>query len=380
MIIMELCTDPHFLQVFYILKVTFKIVLTIVPIIFMIMIFKDIFTAVVNAKPQEELTNVFSKSIKRFISAIVIYFLPSLFTFIFTDLVPVDTTINVCFTNASVEKINEYKNMSEEERKEEAKNRQEALKDAAEKRQEEEEKLNEIIKQDREEQKNNQITGGNGTSTQTGTSSNPNLVLKSYSGVKNVNYWELVPEGISNKPALVVFLHGSGECGNTNSMLYTGLPKFMNNGSLNNYNAIFIAPNTASCSWSSDAASTKDLIDYVVKEYNVDTNHIIITGHSLGGNGTWNMISKYPGFFSAAVPVSGCPAGSVSDYTNIPIRSYVGASESSYYKNCNNNYVPSINSSGGNAEYILVPSPNDNHGSVINVYGDSELINWMLSK
>ena len=27
MIIMELCTDPHFLQVFYILKVTFKIVL-----------------------------------------------------------------------------------------------------------------------------------------------------------------------------------------------------------------------------------------------------------------------------------------------------------------------------------------------------------------
>ena len=380
MIIMELCTDPHFLQVFYILKVTFKIVLTIVPIIFMIMIFKDIFTAVVNAKPQEELTNVFSKSIKRFISAIVIYFLPSLFTFIFTDLVPVDTTMNVCFTNASVEKINEYKNMSEEERKEEAKNRQEALKDAAEKRQEEEEKLNEIIKQDREEQKNNQITGGNGTSTQTGTSSNPNLVLKSYSGVKNVNYWELVPEGISNKPALVVFLHGSGECGNTNSMLYTGLPKFMNNGSLNNYNAIFIAPNTASCSWSSDAASTKDLIDYVVKEYNVDTNHIIITGHSLGGNGTWNMISKYPGFFSAAVPVSGCPAGSVSDYTNIPIRSYVGASESSYYKNCNNNYVPSINSSGGNAEYILVPSPNDNHGSVINVYGDSELINWMLSK
>lgn len=377
---MELCTDPHFLQVFYILKVTFKIVLTIVPIIFMIMIFKDIFTAVVNAKPQEELTNVFSKSIKRFISAIVIYFLPSLFTFIFTDLVPVDTTMNVCFTNASVEKINEYKNMSEEERKEEAKNRQEALKDAAEKRQEEEEKLNEIIKQDREEQKNNQITGGNGTSTQTGTSSNPNLVLKSYSGVKNVNYWELVPGGISNKPALVVFLHGSGECGNPNSMLYTGLPKFMNNGSLNNYNAIFIAPNTASCSWSSDAASTKDLIDYVVKEYNVDTNHIIITGHSLGGNGTWNMISKYPGFFSAAVPVSGCPAGNVSDYTNIPIRSYVGASESSYYKNCNNNYVPSINSSGGNAEYILVPSPNDNHGSVINVYGDSELINWMLSK
>jgi predicted peptidase len=35
---------------------------------------------------------------------------------------------------------------------------------------------------------------------------------------------------------------------------------------------------------------------------------------------------------------------------------------------------------GGNVEYILVPSPNDNHGTVINVYGDSELINWMLNQ
>ena len=153
----------------------------------------------------------------------------------------------------------------------------------------------------------------------------------------------------------------------------------MNNGSLNNYDAIFIAPNTASCSWSSDAASTKDLIDHVIKEYNIDMNHIVITGHSLGGNGTWNMIDKYPGFFSKAVPVSGCPTASKERYANIPIRSYVGASESSYYKSCNTNYIPGINNIGGNAEYILVPSPNDNHGTVINVYGDSELINWMLS-
>lgn len=373
---MELCTDPNFLQVFYILKVVFKLVLTIVPIIFMVMIFKDIFMAVVNSKPSDELKEVLSKSIKRFIAAIIVYFLPSLFTFVFTDLVPVDSTMNVCFENASVEKINEYKNMTEEERKEEAKKRKEELKDAAEKRQEEEEKRNELIEEERKEQ---EITGGNGTSTQTGTSSNPNLVLKSYSGVKNVNYWELVPDNVSSKPALVVFLHGSGECGSPNSMLYTGLPKFMNNGSLDNYNAIFIAPNTATCSWSSDAASTKDLIDYVIKEYNVNTNKIIITGHSLGGNGTWDMIVRYPGFFHKAVPVSGCPVSNKENYTGLPIRSYVGASESSYYKNCNSNYVPAINNLGGDVEYILVPSPNDSHGTVINVYGDSELINWMLS-
>ena len=106
---MELCTDPHFLQVFYILKVTFKIVLTIVPIIFMIMIFKDIFMAVVNSKPDEELKGLIPKSIKRFIAAIIVFLLPGLFSFIFTDLVPSDTELSMCVENITLDKINEYK-------------------------------------------------------------------------------------------------------------------------------------------------------------------------------------------------------------------------------------------------------------------------------
>lgn len=204
--------------------------------------------------------------------------------------------------------------------------------------------------------------------------------LKLYSGTKEVKYWELVPENIGSKPALIVFLHGSGECGNAEAMLDTGLPKFMNNGSLNNYNAIFIAPNTSVCNWTTDASITKELIDSIVNKYNVDKNHIIITGHSLGGNGTWNMIAQYPGFFSAAVPVSGCPIASNEKYVGIPIRSYVGASEKSYYFQCNQAKVNGINKLGGNVDFITVPSPNDTHGTVINIYGNSELINWMLKQ
>lgn len=378
---MEFCTEPNILQVFYILKLALNIVFIVVPIIFMVMIFKDIFMAVVNSKPDDELKAVLSKSIKRFIAAIIVFFLPSIFSFVFTDLVTVDASLMVCFENASLDKINEYKTMSEEERKADAEKRREELNKAAKERNELEAKKNEQIKKEREEKEKQEAANqSNGSSTVTGNGSNEYLVLKSYSGSKTVNYWELVPPNVSRKPALVVFLHGSGECGNANSMLATGLPKFMNNGSLNSYDAIFIAPNTSSCSWSSDATSTKELIDYVVNEYNVDRNHIIITGHSLGGNGTWDMVSRYPGFFSAAVPVSGCPYAGVEKYLDIPIRSYVGASESSYYKNCNTSYAPKINNSGGNIQYILVPSPNDTHGAVINVYGDSELIEWMLKQ
>jgi drug/metabolite transporter (DMT)-like permease len=72
MIIMEFCTEPNILQVFYILKLALNIVFIVVPIIFMVMIFKDIFMAVVNSKPDDELKAVLSKSIKRFIAAIIV--------------------------------------------------------------------------------------------------------------------------------------------------------------------------------------------------------------------------------------------------------------------------------------------------------------------
>ena len=82
MIIMEFCTEPNILQVFYILKLALNIVFIVVPIIFMVMIFKDIFMAVVNSKPDDELKAVLSKSIKRFIAAIIVFFLPSIFSFV----------------------------------------------------------------------------------------------------------------------------------------------------------------------------------------------------------------------------------------------------------------------------------------------------------
>ena len=378
---MNLCTDPDMLKLFLFLKIAFKLLFTILPIIVLIQCTIDIFKSVISTKVEETLKEGLAKNTKRLISALVVFLLPGIFTFIFTDLAPVDSGINQCFTNATSEKIEELEIIYKQEMEARRKAEKEANKKAAEKLAEEEKKKNEQIGEllDKYKDKNNS-TGSSSeySGTVTGVS-NPNMTAKTFTGSKTIHYWELVPENISRKPALIVFLHGSGECGNINSMLHTGLPKFMNNGSLDNYDAIFIAPNTASCSWSSDATITKELIDNIVNEYNIDKKHIIITGHSLGGNGTWNMIAKYPDFFSAAVPVSGCPTSSNNSYLGIPIRSYVGQSES-YYFSCNNAKVDGINEIGGNVELILVPSPNDTHGSVINIYGDSSVINWMLKQ
>ena len=59
------------------------------------------------------------------------------------------------------------------------------------------------------------------------------------------------------------------------------------------------------------------LVKEVVKSHNnrIDKNRMYITGLSMGGYGTWNLISKNPNYFAAAAPI--CGGGSVRSLRNV---------------------------------------------------------------
>ena len=46
------------------------------------------------------------------------------------------------------------------------------------------------------------------------------------------------------------------------------------------------------------------MIDRSFVDYNVDVERLYLTGYSSGGGGVWNMLSRYPERFAAAVPVA----------------------------------------------------------------------------
>jgi predicted peptidase len=48
-----------------------------------------------------------------------------------------------------------------------------------------------------------------------------------------------------------------------------------------------------------------DLLDSLTTEFSVDTNRLYVTGLSMGGYGAWDIITRYPNKFAAAVPMSG---------------------------------------------------------------------------
>ena len=355
---MDYCNTSNILQSIYVFKVVLNILFIIVPIIMIINATIRTVHIVTGTSNEEEIKKNITILIKNIIAGIIIYLMPTIITSVIG--LADSSSLNYCLERATLENIKELKLQEEQEQLREKQQTTQDLNQAAREREEQRQKENENVQQHRPQGIKDAKPG-----------------MSSNVSNENLEYWEFIPDNPKTNMALVIFLHGSGECGNLNSMISVSMPKFMNEGYYKNYNAVFIAPNTKNCNWGTDASKVKALIDEKVEQYSIDPKHIIITGHSLGGNGTWNMIRQYPGFFSAAVPVSGCPNASAESYLNIPIRSYVGSAEGSY-QSCNSGKIQQINNAGGNAEYIIVP--NTNHSTVVNIYKDSELINWMLKQ
>ena len=117
------------------------------------------------------------------------------------------------------------------------------------------------------------------------------------------------------KIPLVVWLHGSGEKNRDAVELeWSGLSKamiawdFMH---LEGMNAYIVAPHLVQGDfwtpyWCSEESAQyiTDLIDYYVKYYNVDPNQVVLSGHSLGGQGVAYLTQVLPDTFCAAAPLS----------------------------------------------------------------------------
>ncbi|MBN1895656.1 T9SS type A sorting domain-containing protein [bacterium] len=56
---------------------------------------------------------------------------------------------------------------------------------------------------------------------------------------------------------------------------------------------------------SDELLTVMDLLDSLMQVLPIDTNRIYVTGLSMGGYGTWDLIVRYPHQFAAAIPMSG---------------------------------------------------------------------------
>ena len=169
-LLLDICNQSGFLTVFLILKYVFSILCTVIPLILIYRCIVPLFKAVTSGK---EFHGELGPIIKSIIAGLIIFLLPSMFSFVFVDLLGESNGLSQCFTNATVENINSLKQSELDGIKNELDDKRDDLNQAASDRAEEEDKRNESIKEEikeKEEQERleqeqaSQNNSGSGTS------------------------------------------------------------------------------------------------------------------------------------------------------------------------------------------------------------------------
>jgi len=199
------------------------------------------------------------------------------------------------------------------------------------------------------------------------------------------------------KYPLVIFLHGAGERGQDNmKQLMHGAKIFETKVNLKKYPCFVIVPQCpegqrwVEVDWSLEkhimpenpsepVNLLMELIDSFEKRYNVDENRIYVTGLSMGGFGTWDLIARYPNMFAAATPV--CGGGDVTTakiIKNIPIWAFHGAIDKTVNPQRTRDMIKAIEDAGGNPQFTEYDSVA--HNAWDKAYGDPKLLEWMFEQ
>lgn len=112
----------------------------------------------------------------------------------------------------------------------------------------------------------------------------------------------------------------------------------------------------------------KDVMDVIAemrRDYNIDPDRIYLTGHSMGGYGTWSVAINHPDVFAALAPVSGGannPAA-MSKIAHIPQLVVHGDNDPTVPVERSRVMVAAGKKLGAEIKYIEVPG--GDHGSVV---------------
>ncbi|MCM8526046.1 MAG: prolyl oligopeptidase family serine peptidase [Lentisphaeraceae bacterium] len=124
---------------------------------------------------------------------------------------------------------------------------------------------------------------------------------------------------------------------------------------------------------------TLALLDKLLQELPVDKSRIYVTGLSLGGFGTWDIIQRKPDLFAAAIPVCGggdtAQAGNIK---NLPIWIFHGDSDNIVYTKRSRDMFAALKKVDAKVQYTEYK--NTGHDSFTETYKNDKVLDWFFSQ
>jgi len=195
----------------------------------------------------------------------------------------------------------------------------------------------------------------------------------------------------TKKWPLLLFLHGSGECGDDIGKVRNyAIPRMLAQpgGAPKNWPFITVSPQSPRM-WF-QPGQLLALLDTMEREYSVDTRRVYVTGLSMGGIGAWELAASAPERFAAVAPVCGAgrPAHAAR-LAKLPVWAFHGADDTSVPPSGPFNMggfqgvgsvsmVEAIKHAGGTRAKATV-YPDTGHNMWDRAYSDPMLYKWLLS-
>lgn len=221
------------------------------------------------------------------------------------------------------------------------------------------------------------------------------------SGDGNLNYRILYPNGFepTKKYPVLLFLHGSGERGDDNEAQLVHGSELIKAG-MDIHQSIAIFPQCpADDYWvnlkevlestdgkreflidvagppSNALSLVMELMNSIKEKEYINRSKIYVTGLSMGGMATFDLLWRMPNTFAAAAAI--CGAGSTekaSVFANLPMRIYHGEVDQVVPVEESKKMIKALQDAGGNPEVFLYPDVN--HNSWDNAFAEEDFLSW----
>lgn len=197
---------------------------------------------------------------------------------------------------------------------------------------------------------------------------------------EKTDYLLYLPEGYSKDEKrwpLILYLHGKSLRGTDLEMLKGyGLA-----ASLEKDLAIPFVVVSPQCPddryWMTEDETLSRLVDHVMSTYSIDPQRIYVTGHSMGGRGTWLLAYKHPEKFTAIVPMSDAPLDNAwaRQVAKVPAWVFHGTKDDLEPFERTKEFVEALKKLG--AEVKFTPLPERDH-YILDTYENREIYDWLL--
>ena len=162
-----------------------------------------------------------------------------------------------------------------------------------------------------------------------------------------------------------------------------GFPQYLNDGAYGDLRAYVVIPKLESAykGWVDIYDQIRTLIVSMEKTYAVDKSKVALTGHSMGGTGTYQLQVKLPDTFACIAPMSGSIRNTETNLTALSmtkIWAFVGTADTIVDPDASRSIIQALQSNDADARLTELDSAG--HFDVPSLaYHNDELIRWLVN-